>query len=677
MRTERYKIAVSCIGSGVGQSVIDSIRLSNLPVETIGLGTNPFAFGAYDCNTYDYTSNIYDPNYIENLISKCREHKVDLIIPGHDDEVKVLAKNIRKLNAENMKAICPGDRLVSLCRDKELMSRELNKVVDAFVRSYELDQIESNLNSGKIKLPLLAKPKSGYASKGIFVINSSEDLSKITENHIVQEIALPRTDDPHYHEFLDQLQRGINNQVAEISVQIVADQEGQIVGRMATYNRLRNGEPIEILPYENGDVWQIIDQLTPFLIQNGLRGPLNIQGRLTDRGFRIFEMNPRFTGITGMRAMMGFNEVEFCIREWLGVQTGNQSLKPPSNRFGVRQTASKVIGFERNHRVANLSSRIHSIGPKVNVRIKTVFVTGGSGYLGQALVDALIQKPNLRLVLLERKKDQIKQRCQDRNVEVFDYFDLEQGICNFGSADLLLHLAFTRPFGTAQEVSESLRMTKDLFTAACLSQIPAILNISSQSVYDPERTEASTERSPVGAKTPYAQAKYASELILEALGRSNPHVKYTSLRFATLAGGSPGLKEVDVLSKFVRDALQNKPLIIENTETPVERLDIRDAVTAILRLIDIEPTSWETLYNLGPVRRHSLLDIGKIIQKQLQAHQPAKEIKIISKSNSSVGSQGIDSTKLYEFLNWKPQYGIGDTIDSLIAFYNNTNEKTK
>ena len=48
-----YNVGISCVGSGVGQSVINSCRISRLPIRTIGLGTNPFAFGLYDCDAYD------------------------------------------------------------------------------------------------------------------------------------------------------------------------------------------------------------------------------------------------------------------------------------------------------------------------------------------------------------------------------------------------------------------------------------------------------------------------------------------------------------------------------------------------------------------------------------------------------------------------------------------------
>jgi carbamoyl-phosphate synthase large subunit len=47
----------------------------------------------------------------------------------------------------------------------------------------------------------------------------------------------------------------------------------------------------------------------------GSVGPLNIQGRLDSGEFVPFEINPRFSGTTPMRAMAGFNEPELLI-DW-------------------------------------------------------------------------------------------------------------------------------------------------------------------------------------------------------------------------------------------------------------------------------------------------------------------------------------------------------------------------
>ena len=78
--------------------------------------------------------------------------------------------------------------------------------------------------------------------------------------------------------------------MSEISVQLVTDKYGTLIGRMASINKLNNGIPIEILPIDNSEVWKTIDKLFPILQEYGLKGPINIQGRLTDDGFKIFEM---------------------------------------------------------------------------------------------------------------------------------------------------------------------------------------------------------------------------------------------------------------------------------------------------------------------------------------------------------------------------------------------------
>ena len=93
MKQKEIKIAITCIGTGVGQSIINSIKLSSLPIKTIGFGNNPFAYGAYDCDELDYTPSIYSDNYIDDLIRKCKDHKVDLLIPSLDDEILFFANN--------------------------------------------------------------------------------------------------------------------------------------------------------------------------------------------------------------------------------------------------------------------------------------------------------------------------------------------------------------------------------------------------------------------------------------------------------------------------------------------------------------------------------------------------------------------------------------------------------
>lgn len=668
---KKYNIGISCIGSGVGQSVINSLRLSRLPIKTIGLGTNPFAYGEYDCDTYDYTKGIYDEGYIDNIISKCKEHNIDLLIPGLDDEVLLYAQNSEKLKEAGINAIYPDEELIAICRDKERMSEELNKIVDVFVKSYNKETLEEDLKSGKYKYPFIAKPRGGFASRGIQIINGEEDLVKITDNHILQELAVPVQTDPNYDFYINKIKNNINPQVSEVSIQVVYGPEGKLMGRMFSYNKLNNGVPIEIVPYENDYVWSVVDQLTPTFLKMGLRGPLNIQGRITENGLKLFEMNPRFTGITGLRALMGFNEVEACVKEWLGIDKGQNQLRFNYNRFGVRQTADKSIPIERDQKVFDLFTIINQGELKTK---KTVLITGASGYVGRNLIQKLSASNKFEIWAFGLNKQKTRDIVGKQADLVVDTEDLEQGRANFGNVDILLHLGFTRPHGSKEQIANSLKFTGELFARAVSNHVPAIINVSSQSVYGLRSSPPWNENTPVAPESVYAQAKHASELMLANSKHQLNTLNYSSVRLASLSGGADGLVEVDFLSKFVKTALAGEPIKLIGGMQVMERLDVRDAIDALIRMLETSPTNWKPVYNLGTNKTYKLKEFAE------------RTIDLVSQKNGCIRSElqidekeiemkfGMDSTLFYGDMDWNPKNEIDETIQTLISYFQKKNK---
>jgi nucleoside-diphosphate-sugar epimerase len=666
MSTKTYTIGISCIGSGVGQSVINSLRLSRLSLKTVGLGTNPFAYGAYDCDTYDYTKSIYDKGYVDNLIEKCKEHNIDLVIPGLDDEALIYAQNAEKFKKAGIKAMYADEDLISICRDKERMSLELNKVVDVFVKSYNKKTLSDDIASGKVKFPFIAKPRGGFASRGVEIIRSEEDIIKITDEHIIQELAIPCKVDPNYEYYVGQIAKNRNPQVSEISIQVVYSPEGKLMGRMFSYNKLNNGVPIEIVPYENDYIWSIVDKLTPVLLKMGLRGPLNIQGRLTENGLKLFEMNPRFTGITGLRALMGFNEVEACVKEWLEIDKGHNQLRFNYNRFGIRQTADKSIPIERNNEVISLSKHLNN---GIIKKKKTLLITGSCGYLGQNLINKLIKNDTFEIWAFDIDKEKTSSLFKNKVAVLIDNNDLKNGNVQIGNVDILLHLGFTRPHGSNEQIAQSLKFTNELFTRAVTNQVPAIINISSQSVYGLENTPPWNEKTPVAPKMTYAQAKYATELLLESLSEFNNTLKYSSLRLGTLAGGAPGLVEVDFLSKISKKAFIGETIEITGGMQEMERFDIRDAVDAIIAILNANPVNWKPVYNLSSGEINTLKDIAEKTVTITASLNGGNKSKIQIEPTEIKMKFGMDSSLFYRDMNWKPKYKIEDTIESLINYY--------
>ncbi len=663
MKTKRiFVVGVSCVGSGVGQSVVNSCRLSRFPIKTIGLGTNPMAYGLYECDDYAYTVSYYDDNYIENILKVCLEKGVDILVPGHDDEAHLLSKHVARFEAAGVKVIVSGPELLNLCCDKNQMSRILNPVANIFVRSFTKDDFICAWDGQDVELPVIAKPRDGFASRGIEIIQGEQDFDKITDGHIVQELALPHDGDPNQDHCLKLISMGMNPQIAEVSIQYVFDQSGSVIGKMASYNKLNNGVPIEILPFEDEAMWADVELLLPTLVKLGARGPVNLQGRITNKGIKLFEINARFTGITGLRAALGFNEVEACIRHWMGL--GFTPLLINQNRVGIRQTADKAVDLSRNPEIQKM---VLDLNARVLKKAKTILITGASGAIGSRLVTALSEDTRYQVVTLDRDKtrtDPLAEACGCLN---YDYKDLEEGRFSLGNVDCLIHLASARPHSGSEELAQSLSATFSLLTRATSQGVSEIINISSQSVYGTSMAPPWSESSSVQPEGAYACYKYAIEVHLETLKVLYPLLRSSSVRLAAVAAPDSKSLEVEVLGRMTVQARRSEAVKVFGGSQKLERIDIRDAISGIIWLLNTSSAEWKPVYNLGPGAQYSLREIAQIIVAEVHLMHPELKVEIEEiASAKEYPSFGMDISNFRNDFGWRPHHTIKDSIQSIL-----------
>lgn len=664
---KKINIAISCAGSGIGQSIIDSCRLSNLPLVIFGLDNNPLSYGLYDCDHIIQTPKIDTKNYIEKIIDICLKQKIKIIIPGVDDEVLLFSRNIKKFNKKGIEVIVSYEPLLNLVRNKALSTERLSQFTNIFVKSFSNKKEFLNaLDNKEVLYPVIAKPSNGSASSGVYILFDNSDLEKIKKTHIIQEIARPHKGDINFELFQKLIAKKINPQVSEISIQLVVSKKGNILGKMASFNRLKNGVPIEIIPYQNTSIWDEIDKLIPHLIRLGFKGPLNLQGRITDDGLKIFEINARFTGITGLRAIMGFNEVEACIKSWLDLPKNNNILQLNHSVFGIRQFKNKVVNKDRNKDVQNLFSHINKLD---TVSSKKLLITGATGFLGRNLITELLnQDAGFTIIALVRdiKKAEL---LLPKKVQVFDEVDLETGKLSFGNIDILLHLGFARPHKSHLEIAQSLAFTGKIFRRAIANQVSNIINISSQSVYGQTSLPLwSEEKTKVAPNSPYSFAKYSSEIMLSEISHQHKQIHTTSLRLAGIVGGAKGLINIDLMSKFVENVKNKKNVKVVGGMQEIERLDIRDAVSGIISLLNTPSNKWKPVYNLGSNTQIKLLDLAEEIIKIGKIYRVDNPSKVDFEEKEIDLKFGMDITLFINDTGWKPKYSIQDTIHSLFNF---------
>lgn len=661
------RIGITAVGSGIGQSIVNSCRLSSLPLHLIGFDVSAMAYGACDCHEQYTLPPSLSPEYADALLAACKKHGVDLLIPGLDLDLTVISENAPRFESEGIKVLIGGIEFIRLCRDKLLWSRTLREVSPHILPGFDLTECTAAIDSGHIFFPLIAKPLGGSGSVGLRILNAKEDLVVLQGEYVVQPYVMPFSDDPDYSAISKAIAQKQLIQLAEISCQWLVSRDGEVLGHMATRNRLKDGVPIEIIIIDDTPYWEALQPIIPLLQSRGMRGPVNIQGRMTTEGPRFFEMNGRFTGITGLRALQGFNEVDLAIRSFMDLPAPPSRLKVNSRRVGLRQVAERVASvIER----PDLKAQVQRVAPTADRSSKRhVLVTGATGWLGRHLVSALLGRESIAAVyVLVRSQERANAiwPMTDPRLHFWLTDELEERDTRFSDVDAIFHLAMERNPADSASHARNVALTRQLSTAAICYHIPRFVHVSSQSVYGTTQPPLWSEDLPVSPENTYAMGKWAGEQMTAMVSALSHATRATSVRLARLYGAADGLRWSELPHKFARDAMMGSPLSIFGGKQVFDLIHVRDAVNALLRLLDSTLPTWEPVYNIGGC---SPVTISEIAEAAIAAAgRIGRTGSFCDITPSDVPGQqfGMDCSLFQRDTGWCPSIFMEQAMDELV-----------
>jgi len=305
------KVAVTGVGGGIGQSIMKALKISSLPIEIYPIDIQSLSAGLYRGVNGLLLPKPEKPGSLD-IWEKCfKEYGIEALIPGSDHDLLPLASIRDRWEAEGVCKILVSDaNLVKTCRDKADTCQRLQKEGILMPKSvWDLSLKEAVSWARSIGYPMIIKPRSGYASRNVHVLNNDEELN----------FYFPRTPNPILQEYL-----GSHDNDEEFTCAVFVDQNGSPVGTFMARRELSTGvtykAEINFWPEIHKLLLNIGSILRP-------RGPLNVQLRLTERGPIPFELNIRCSGTTAIRAYFGYNEPEMLLRHYM---LGEQLMFPKS-----------------------------------------------------------------------------------------------------------------------------------------------------------------------------------------------------------------------------------------------------------------------------------------------------------------------------------------------------------
>lgn len=295
----------------------------------------------------------------------------------------------------------------------------------------------------------------------------------------------------------------------------------------------------------------------------------------------------------------------------------------------------------------------------------TILITGASGYVGLELVRQFLRDTNFNVLAVSSNSEKIWNSLEDKNP---GRLQCVERTSNFTSAipwehiGIVINLAFARTEIPQSELVKTLYFHKKLFLAVKNAKVPAIINISSQSVYgsSPGLHNENSELCPLGS---YALAKCASEILLDTVFSSESETVATNIRLDSIAGNK------NLLPTFVRNGIEKKKIELVGGKQVFSLLDVRDAASGIIALCQIECPKWEKIYNLGWHNKiYSLLDMAELTKSRLEK-RGYYGIDISLQENDTRTYAGMDSIRFSQDTGWIPMYNIEDIIDKTIDEY--------
>ena len=302
----------------------------------------------------------------------------------------------------------------------------------------------------------------------------------------------------------------------------------------------------------------------------------------------------------------------------------------------------------------------------------TVLITGGAGFIGSHLAEALLAA-GYRVRVLDNLSTGRRANLPESDALEFVHGDIrDRGTVDsvVQDIDAIVHLAAVAsvqasvddPVGTHATNFDG---TLHLLEAARRARIPRFLYASSAAVYGDNTALPLTEDSVLKPLSPYAADKLAGEHYL-SFYFSRHGLQTTAFRFFNIYGPrqDPSSPYSGVISIFVERILRGEPLTIfgDGTQTR-DFVYVSDLAGLLLRSLSVPNTAGQVL-NVGRGRQSSLLDLLAVLERLTgrtidRRHAPARHGDIIHSC--------ADTKRLQHLLGKVPDTDIAEGLGALLG----------
>ena len=266
------------------------------------------------------------PSFISAMLELCKKHRIKLLIPTRDEELKIFADNKDRFEKIGTKIMVPSSKTVEICLDKLKFVEFCKENKLPVPKTYTLKQAKSR----SVKFPLFVNDRFGKSSKKAFKVRSQNEL----------DLLLSYIERPIIQEYIEE---------KEYTIDIFTDFSGNVISvipRERIY--ILGGESFIGKTYKNEKLIKSVIELSKKL---NLIGHNTVQCFFGKSGLKFIEVNPRYGGGANLGFAAGANTPLYLIQLLKGKKLQSQIGNFKDGLIMLRYTEDLFVAEDKINKI--------------------------------------------------------------------------------------------------------------------------------------------------------------------------------------------------------------------------------------------------------------------------------------------------------------------------------------
>jgi carbamoyl-phosphate synthase large subunit len=311
----------------------------------VGVDASASAQGRFYVDAFYQVPWGEDEGYVESIVRIVKQHHVDIVLPGSDQESFVLSRNRDLISAAGAVTLASPTEVLDLIRDKQATYKALEAAgihVPDYVCVFKIAELQAAItNCGYPNRSVIVKPVAGRGGRGLRVLVGNNDTPASWIGGGAREM---RLDTPPTTECMSEWFTSGPLMVMPVLKDPAYDVDVFAVKGKVKHALVRQRVNPAGIPFAGNHIISdtpIREYCLAVAEAIGLDGLHDIDLMTDDQGRpALLEINPRMSGSVAAAHAIGFPIVSAAVAEFLGIQ---YPIMAPKRNIDVALVSRAVI----------------------------------------------------------------------------------------------------------------------------------------------------------------------------------------------------------------------------------------------------------------------------------------------------------------------------------------------